>query len=73
MELCRPYSSYLGASIVFTALEQQTLLRPKDVAAMLGEGVTDRTLRSDIETLVKGGWLVRRGRGRSISYAKKLR
>jgi hypothetical protein len=33
------------------------------VSVQLAGGVTDRTVRNDLQVLVDGGWLIRRGRG----------
>ena len=43
-------------------------LRPADVAALFAGEVTDRTLRTDLEALLAGGWILRQGKGRGISY-----
>lgn len=40
-----------------------------DVTRLVGRGVSDRTVRSDLEELVHLGLLIRRGRGRSTLYA----
>jgi ATP-dependent DNA helicase RecG len=45
-------------------------LRPTDVAKLVGRGVTGRTVRSDLQGLLQRGQLLRRGRGRSISYVR---
>jgi len=45
-------------------------LKAGDIAVLLGGGITERTVRNDLQALVGGGWLTRRGRGRSTSYAK---
>ena len=55
---------------ILDLLREKKRLRTGDVAVQLGGGVTDRTVRNDLQTLVDGGWLVRRGRGRSTSYVE---
>lgn len=50
------------------ALRENPKLRPTDVTALFAGKVTDRTLRTDLETLVDGGWVGRQGKGRSIFY-----
>src|SRR5205807_615387 len=40
----------------------------RDLTTLVGRRVTDRTVRSDLEELVRLGRLVRRGRGRSTLY-----
>ena len=55
---------------ILDLLREKKQLRAGDVAVQLGGGVTDRTVRNDLQLLVDGGWLVRRGRGRSTSYVE---
>ena len=55
---------------ILNLLRKKKQLRAGDVAVQLGGGVTDRTVRNDLQLLVDGGWLVRRGRGRSTSYVE---
>jgi len=47
-----------------------TSLRAADVSKLVSGRVSDRTLRTDLQVLVEGGWLERRGRGRSSSYVR---
>ena len=53
---------------ILAAAERGAYLRPKELAQLVGEGVTDRTVRNDLQELVDRGLLLRRGRGRSTSY-----
>jgi ATP-dependent DNA helicase RecG len=53
---------------ILKALGERGLLRSSDIIKLLGTGVTDRTVRSDLQWLVDLGLLIRRGRGRSTSY-----
>jgi len=53
---------------MLAALTERGLLRPNEVARLVGEKVSDRTLRNDLQALVDRGLLLRRGRGRSVSY-----
>jgi ATP-dependent DNA helicase RecG len=55
---------------ILDLLREKKRLRTGDVAVQLAGGVTDRTVRNDLQTLVDGGWLIRRGRGRSTSYVE---
>jgi ATP-dependent DNA helicase RecG len=55
---------------ILNLLREKKQLRAGDVAVQLGGGVTDRTVRNDLQLLVDRGWLVRRGRGRSTSYVE---
>jgi ATP-dependent DNA helicase RecG len=55
---------------ILDLLREKKQLRAGDVAVQLGGGITDRTVRNDLQLLVNGGWLVRRGRGRSTSYVE---
>ncbi len=55
---------------ILALLREKKQLRAGDLALVLGSEVTDRTVRSDLQTLMDGGWLVRRGRGRSTSYVE---
>lgn len=50
------------------ALRENPILKPADVVALFAGKVTDRTLRTDLEALVDGGWMGRQGKGRSVSY-----
>jgi ATP-dependent DNA helicase RecG len=43
-------------------------LKPSDLVKLFGSVVSDRTLRTDLQQLVQAGELMRRGRGRGISY-----
>jgi len=52
---------------ILAAVKDRGQLRPKDVVRLV-PGVTDRTLRSDLQEMVDRGLLRRRGRGRSIAY-----
>jgi len=51
-------------------LKEKKQLRAGDIVSLLGGKITERTIRNDIQALVDGGWLVRRGRGRSTSYVE---
>jgi len=53
---------------IVALLKEKTPLRVSDLVGSLGGNITERTIRNDIQALVDGGWLVRRGRGRSTSY-----
>ncbi len=53
---------------ILDELRAQRVLRPSQVARLLRSGVTDRTVRTDLQRLADRGLLVRRGRGRSTSY-----
>lgn len=53
---------------ILTALEERRQLRPAEVSKLVGSGVTGRTVRNDLQALVDRGLVLRRGRGRSISY-----
>lgn len=55
---------------ILALLREKKQLRAGDLAVVLGSEVTDRTVRSDLQSLMDGGWLVRRGRGRSTSYVE---
>lgn len=50
--------------------QEKKQLKAGDIAVLLGGGITERTIRNDLQALVDGGWLTRRGRGRSTSYVK---
>jgi len=54
--------------IILNALREVKHLKSKDVTNLFGDRITDRTIRNDLQALVEGGWIVRRGRGRSTSY-----
>ena len=55
---------------ILAAIQEHKPLSANDVAKLLGGEVTDRTVRNDLQTLVNGQWLVRRGRGRSTLYVR---
>ncbi len=55
---------------ILAAVQERKPLSAGDVAKLLGGKVTDRTIRNDLQTLVNGQWLVRRGRGRSTLYVR---
>jgi len=55
---------------ILDLLHVKKRLRAFDISGQMGRGVTDRTVRNDLQALVDGGWLVRRGRGRSTSYVE---
>lgn len=43
-------------------------LKAASIAEALGEGVTDRTIRTDLLGLVQGGWVTKLGQGPSTAY-----
>jgi ATP-dependent DNA helicase RecG len=53
---------------ILNALREVKQLKSKDVTNLFGDKITDRTVRNDLQALVEGGWLVRRGRGRGTYY-----
>jgi ATP-dependent DNA helicase RecG len=53
---------------ILDVLREKKHLRSGELAKLLGSGVTDRTVRNDLQTLVDAGLVVRRGRGRSTWY-----
>jgi ATP-dependent DNA helicase RecG len=53
---------------IMAAVRNSGRVKIKELEAMLGGQVTERTVRSDLTGLVDGGALIRRGRGRSTSY-----
>jgi ATP-dependent DNA helicase RecG len=55
---------------IMSALEEHEYIRAGDINRLFGGEVTDRTIRTDLQVLMEDGWLVRRGRGRSTSYAR---
>lgn len=55
--------------LILHALQKQDHLSSRKVSDVLGEDVTDRTVRSDLRLLVDRGLIIQRGRGRSTSYA----
>ena len=55
---------------ILAAIQEHKPLSASDVAKLLGGGVTDRTIRNDLQTLVNGQWLIRRGRGPSTLYVR---
>lgn len=55
--------------LILKELRAQGVLRPTQITQLLGSGVTDRTVRTDLQRLADRGLLIRRGRGRSTSYA----
>lgn len=58
---------------ILAAVQQAERVRPGEVAKLVGAGVTERTVRSDLQALVDLGLLRRQGRGRSTSYvARKI-
>ena len=54
---------------ILEAARSKASLRPAEIAELVGGDVTERTIRNDLQELVDQGWLIRRGRGRAISYA----
>ena len=54
---------------ILDALKSQVSLKALSIAEVLGGGVTGRTIRNDLLALVDRGWIVRRGRGPSTTYA----
>ena len=53
---------------ILDALEKHKQLRPAELVKLVGGGVTERTVRSDIQALIDRGSVSRRGKGRGISY-----
>jgi len=53
---------------IVEALKSGESLKALDIAKALG-GVTDRTIRNDLLTLVQTGWVTKRGQGPSTTYA----
>lgn len=55
---------------IVVLLKKKQQLRVSDLVNTLGGKITERTIRNDLQALVDGSWLVRRGRGRSTSYVE---
>lgn len=55
---------------ILELIKQRKQLHAGELLKLLGSEVTDRTVRNDLHAMVHRGWLVRRGRGRSTSYAE---
>lgn len=55
---------------IVAMLESHGAMKAPQVEALLGEDVSDRTIRNDLGSLVSLGVLVRRGRGPNTTYAK---
>ena len=51
-------------------LRDKKQVRVSEMAKLLGGSVTDRTVRNDLQVLVDGGWVIRRGQGRSTFYVE---
>lgn len=54
---------------ILLLVRERDSLSSSGLAKIFGGIVTGRTVRQDLQMLVDGGWLVRRGRGRGTSYA----
>jgi ATP-dependent DNA helicase RecG len=54
--------------LILKVLGKVESAKASEVAALLGQDVTERTVRSDLLTLVERGLLVRRGQGPSTTY-----
>lgn len=54
---------------ILTALEDRKQLRPPELIRLIGKGVTERTVRNDLQALIDRGLVSRRGKGRASSYA----
>ncbi len=55
---------------IVAMLESHGAMKAPQVEALLGEDVSDRTIRNDLGSLVSLGVLIRRGRGPNTTYAK---
>lgn len=53
---------------ILNLLAEKKQLRAGDITKLVGGKITERTIRNDLQALVDGGWIVRKGRGRSTSY-----
>jgi ATP-dependent DNA helicase RecG len=51
-------------------LRKKKQVRTGEVVNLLGGGVTERTVRNDLQVLMDGGWAERRGQGRSTFYVE---
>ncbi|MBI1851996.1 MAG: putative DNA binding domain-containing protein [Planctomycetes bacterium] len=64
-----------GAAATLSARQEKILVAVRDAKQMTALdvakllGVTDRTARNDLQALVDGGWLVRKGKARSTRYS----
>lgn len=63
-------SNQLGErqELILRTVREHGSMKTPDLVKAVGVGISDRTIRADLEQLVKLGLLVRRGRGRSTSY-----
>lgn len=54
---------------VMDVLKSKGSLKATTIAKALAGGVTDRTIRNDLQILVQQGWITKRGKGPSTMYA----
>lgn len=58
---------------LLATMQPKKKIRIRDYMSITKGGVTERTARSDLATLVDSGWLIRQGRGRNTTYSRSER